>query len=92
MKPLGSHMTTKRTNRRQEQEFRMALKRGSFAGPGRKTREKCKGVLGRGPMCKGERSSRRQAVEDEGAEVAEGSWNIRVESSECPKMAYFVPL
>jgi hypothetical protein len=30
-KPLGSHTTTERTNRRQEQELRMALKRGGFA-------------------------------------------------------------
>jgi hypothetical protein len=27
MKPLGYHATTERTNRRQEQEFRMALNR-----------------------------------------------------------------
>jgi hypothetical protein len=32
MKPLGSHKTTERTNRRPEQEFMMALKRSSFAG------------------------------------------------------------
>jgi hypothetical protein len=32
---LGSHTTTNRTNRRQVQEFRMALKRGSLAGFGR---------------------------------------------------------
>jgi hypothetical protein len=32
MKPLGSHMTIERTNRRQEQQFRMTLKRGSFTG------------------------------------------------------------
>jgi hypothetical protein len=30
MKLLGSHMTTERTNRRQEQEYMMTLKRGSF--------------------------------------------------------------
>jgi hypothetical protein len=34
MKPLGSHMTAERTNRKQEQEFRMTLKRSSFAGLG----------------------------------------------------------
>jgi hypothetical protein len=47
-------MTTKRTNRREEQEFRMGLKRGSFAGLGKKTGEKCKEVLGMELMCKGE--------------------------------------
>jgi hypothetical protein len=35
MKSLGSHTTTEQTNRRQDQEFRMVLKRGSLAGPGR---------------------------------------------------------
>jgi hypothetical protein len=30
MKQLGSHTTTERTNRRQEQEFRAALKTGDF--------------------------------------------------------------
>jgi hypothetical protein len=29
-------MTTKQTSRREEQEFRIALKRGGFAGPGRR--------------------------------------------------------
>jgi hypothetical protein len=38
-KPQSTHMTTERTNRRQEQEFRMALKRGGFAGPGRRQGE-----------------------------------------------------
>jgi hypothetical protein len=33
----------------------------------------------------------RHAVGDEGAEVAEGSWDTRVEAGECPEMAYFVP-
>jgi hypothetical protein len=32
MKLLGSHTTTERPNRRQEQEFWLALKRGGFAG------------------------------------------------------------
>jgi hypothetical protein len=32
MKWLDSQMTTERTNRRQEQEFRMALKGGGFVG------------------------------------------------------------
>jgi hypothetical protein len=36
MKLLGSHMTTVRTNRRQQQEFRMALKRDSIAGLGKR--------------------------------------------------------
>jgi hypothetical protein len=36
MKLLGSHKTTEQTNRRQEQEFRMALKKGSFAGLGKR--------------------------------------------------------
>jgi hypothetical protein len=39
IKPVGSHTTT---NRRQEQEFRMTLKRGGFAGLLKKS------VLGRG--------------------------------------------
>jgi hypothetical protein len=39
MKPLESHTTTERTNRRQEQEFRMALKRGSFAALGQGQRK-----------------------------------------------------
>jgi hypothetical protein len=30
-------------------------------------------------------------VEDEGAEVAEGSQDIRVEDDECLERAYFVP-
>jgi hypothetical protein len=34
MKLLGCHATTEQTNRRQEQEFMMALKRGGFAGLG----------------------------------------------------------
>jgi hypothetical protein len=38
-KPLVSHTTTERTNRRKEQEFRMALKRGAFAGLGRRLGE-----------------------------------------------------
>jgi hypothetical protein len=37
MKQLGCHIATELTNRRQ-QEFRMALERGSFAGP-RKNRK-----------------------------------------------------
>jgi hypothetical protein len=34
MEPLGSHMTTEGTNRRQEQKFRMALKRVGFTDLG----------------------------------------------------------
>jgi hypothetical protein len=30
-------------------------------------------------------------VGDEGEEVVEGSWNIRVEADECLERAYFVP-
>jgi hypothetical protein len=41
----GSHMTTEQTNRRQEQEFRLVLKRGGFADLG-KRQGKCKGELG----------------------------------------------
>jgi hypothetical protein len=41
-------------------------------------------------MCKGEWSSRRHAVGDEGAEVAERSWDIRLEADECPERTYFV--
>jgi hypothetical protein len=33
---LGPHMITEQTNRRQEQEFRMALKRDDFAGLGKR--------------------------------------------------------
>jgi hypothetical protein len=47
MKLLGSHTTTERTNRRQEEEFRMALNIGHFAGLGKKTGKRCNGVLGR---------------------------------------------
>jgi hypothetical protein len=47
MKSLGSHTTTERTNRRQEQDFRMALKRGGFAAVGRR-QENRKGVFGQG--------------------------------------------
>jgi hypothetical protein len=36
MKLLGSHMTTERTSRGPKQEFMMALKRGSFAGLGKR--------------------------------------------------------
>jgi hypothetical protein len=34
-KLLSSYMTTERTKTRKEQEFQMALKRGSFAGLGK---------------------------------------------------------
>jgi hypothetical protein len=37
--PIGSHPTTEWANRRQEQEFRMALKMGSFAGLGKRQEE-----------------------------------------------------
>jgi hypothetical protein len=36
MKLLGSHTTTERTSRKQEQEFRMAQKRGGLAGLGKR--------------------------------------------------------
>jgi hypothetical protein len=39
MKPLGSLMTTERTNRRQEQEFMSALRRGDFTGLGKTEKE-----------------------------------------------------
>jgi hypothetical protein len=48
MEPFHSHTTTERTNRRQEEEFRMAKKRDGFAGLG-----KCEVVVGREPTCKG---------------------------------------
>jgi hypothetical protein len=48
---VGCHTTTKRTNRRQEQEFRMALKRVSFSGLGKRQGKMCKDVLGREPLC-----------------------------------------
>jgi hypothetical protein len=35
MKPLGPHTIIQRTEKRQEQEFRMAQKRGGFAGLGK---------------------------------------------------------
>jgi hypothetical protein len=52
----GYHTTNERTNRRQEEEFRMALKRCGFAGLGKREGKNCKGVLGRGPTSKGEMS------------------------------------
>jgi hypothetical protein len=55
IKPVGSHTTTKGTNRRQDQEFRMALRRGGFAGLLKKS------VFGRDPTCKGQRKSELQA-------------------------------
>jgi hypothetical protein len=61
MKPLGSHAATERTNRRQEQEFRMTLIRGGFACLGKRRWGKCKGVLDREPTCEGETSSERVA-------------------------------
>jgi hypothetical protein len=57
MKPLNSLTTTKQTNRREEQEFRIALKMGGFTGPGRRQGLKYKGVLGRETTCKGEKLS-----------------------------------
>jgi uncharacterized cupin superfamily protein len=47
--------------------------------------------VGREWTSKGEKScdSHRHAVEDEGAEVAEGSWDTRVGG--CPERAQFVP-
>jgi hypothetical protein len=45
-------------------------------------------VLGREPTCQ---VSRRHVVGDEGAQVAEGSQDIRVEAGECPERAYFAP-
>jgi hypothetical protein len=54
LEQLGSHPTTERTSRRKEQEFNLALKRGGFAGLGKRQEKKCKGVLGREPTCKGE--------------------------------------
>jgi hypothetical protein len=44
MKSLCCHTTTKQTNR-QEQEFRMALKRSGFAGLGKNIEKKYKGML-----------------------------------------------
>jgi hypothetical protein len=60
MKPLGSHATAERTNSRQEHVYE-AMKMSGFAGLGNRQEEKCKGVLGREPTCKGERSSEPQA-------------------------------
>jgi hypothetical protein len=53
---LSSHWLAERTSRRREQEFRMALKMSGFAVK-EKDRQKCNGVLGRKPSCRGEMSS-----------------------------------
>jgi hypothetical protein len=92
-KPLVSHTTTERANRRQEQQLRTALKRGGFVGlVRRRGGGGCKGVLGRESTCERGQASDSQACGegDEGAEVAEESQKIRVEASECPQRAYFV--
>jgi hypothetical protein len=52
--PTGFHTTTEQNNRRQEQDIRMAFKRGNFAGLG-KDGKSCKGVVGRELMSKGEK-------------------------------------
>jgi hypothetical protein len=48
MKPLGSHPTTERTNRRLEQEFRMNLKMGVFAGLGKRPGRSVRVCVGQG--------------------------------------------
>jgi hypothetical protein len=60
----------------------MALKRGGSAGLV-KRQKKCKGVSGWELTCKGERLSERVSGM-QGAEVAEGSHDIRLEAGECP--------
>jgi hypothetical protein len=50
----------------------------------------CRGVLDKEPTCTGEGRNDRVAgmgEGDEGAEVAEGSRDIRVEAAECPDRA-----
>jgi hypothetical protein len=95
MKLLSSHMTTEQTNRRQEQKFRMALKRGGFVGLGKRQGKSVKGVLvcWAGNQCVRERGqvSESHVVGDEGGEVTEGNQDIRAEAGECPERAYFVP-
>jgi hypothetical protein len=49
-----SHRTTQQTNSQQEQEFRMAQKKGGFAGLGNR-HGKHERVLGREPTCKEQR-------------------------------------
>jgi hypothetical protein len=53
--------------------------KGQFCWSRKKTGEKCKGVVGREVTGKEEEGvSCRHAVGDEGGEVAQGSWDIRV--------------
>jgi hypothetical protein len=63
----------------------MALNMGGFAGLGKRQR---KGVM----VCWAENRRVRERVagmrgRDEGAQVGEGSWDIRVEAGECPERA-----
>jgi hypothetical protein len=51
MKPLISHATTEGTNRRQEQELKMTLKKGWVCRSRKKTGENCRDVLGRELTC-----------------------------------------
>jgi hypothetical protein len=81
MKPLGSHTTTERIRRRQAQEFRMALKRGCFAGLGKRQRKSAR-VCWAGNWCV-KWVSHSDVVGDEEAEAVDRSWDIREEASEC---------
>jgi hypothetical protein len=67
---------------RWEQEFRMAFKRDSFVGLGRRQRISIR-VCWTGSF--------RHMVGDEGANITKGRWDIRVEAGKCPETAYFVP-
>jgi hypothetical protein len=52
-------------------------------------KEICRGVLGREPTCQVSKTP--VCGGDEGAEVAEGCWDIMVEAAEFPGRAYVVP-
>jgi hypothetical protein len=88
MKPFSSQTTTERTNRRQAQDFMLALKRGGLL-----LWQKYKGKYIRdcwAGNCSVKWASRRHAVENKGEEIGEGSRDIWVEAGDCPKRVYFV--
>jgi hypothetical protein len=86
MKPLGSHTTTERSNRKQRRSVLTAMKRGRFAGLGKR-----QGISVR--LCwagnrsvweRGQVSESQACGEGWGAKVAEGSRDNRVEADDCP--------